>query len=282
MIKINLFLHAQKNSSVSLNKHLNNKLIKSNFHNSVCLYSDSNNEQELLQRIKNLQSENPNLPKNEEELELNSILNNLKMDSIPEPVKLSDFQDDFNTELNSENIPQISDQITDYMNNHSLECSSFEETFPNYFSNQKELLMVDDSISEPKIETENNISVFSITEQFLQVLKRCKDSNSNLDLDCLQKLSLSEVIRNVQSKVKDEDQIQSSIEQELNPFINFFFDKVGNPTLKDTIIIEMKLYKQNMLNIEPQYLKIGSMLLSYTVLVRTFNKQVLSRPIPSF
>lgn len=61
MIKVNLFLHANnKNSDVSLNKHLNNKLIKSNFHNRFA------------------QSEKPNIPHNEEELELSYRLNKIK------------------------------------------------------------------------------------------------------------------------------------------------------------------------------------------------------------
>lgn len=283
MIKINLFLqpaNSQKNSSVSLNNHLYNKLLKSNFHHSVCLYSDSINEQELLQRIKNLDLKQPNIPNNEEYLELTSKINNIKMDDIPEPVKLSDFQDSLNSELNSENVPKISDQINNYMTEHSLECSTFEEAFPDYYKkNQKELFILSDSISEPQLETENNISKFSIIKQFFNLLNKCKDSN--LDLDCLQQLNLTEIIRNVQSKVKDEDQIQPTIEQELNTFIDFLLDKIANPNLKDTIIEGTELYNKIMLEIDPQYLKIGSVLLSYNLLVRAFKRYVLSRPIPS-
>jgi len=109
-------------------------------------------------------------------------------------------------------------------------------------------------------------------------------SSGKLNTECLEKISLSKIIQKVMSNESSELQdlnveVSNIVKEELTA--KNFYDYIGNITLRDLYDKYTILTEKYPLKINADHIVIGLNLVSYGLILRSFNKFVHERPIPS-
>lgn len=237
------------------NNNLKNKIIFiSQFHSSVCLFV----EKDFEKRLENL--------KQSSSIDKEIILSKANEDYLREG--LSDLQ----TKFSESDVSEEYEKIKNYFNSTS-EVSSFDEAFPNYAKNSN---LLESSESESK-------SVFYITGEISKAVKNCISSGT-INGDCVEKINLSSIIRKVMSnESSDSQQISEEVGKVVRDTLQNknIYDRIGDTTLREIYDHYTKINEKISLNINPNYKEIGFSLVGYGLLVRTYNKLVYNRPLPT-
>lgn len=152
--------------------------------------------------------------------------------------------------------------VRDYLNQNNVELSSFEEAFPNYAEKTK---LVED------------VSVFEVVKQVQKILDDCVASGYNKD--CFQQIKLSGIVEKVLSN-DSSDTLKKKVGDVILAEYETMIEKIGQTTLLE-VYNKFKDINENLVTtIGPNYKEIGYNLIGYGILIRTFNKLVLDRPIP--
>ena len=107
-----------------------------------------------------------------------------------------------------------------------------------------------------------------------------------MNSDCIDKINLSSIIRKVMSNdnvssdsIQISEEVGTVVRDEL---INKnIYERIGDITLRDIYENYNKLNENFNLNINPNYKEIGFNLVSYGLLLKSYNKFVYNRPIPT-
>lgn len=237
--------------------YLNNKLLFiSEFHSSVCLFGDNNIEGRLEKLTENINiGKDISLSKSEEE-SLREGLSKLK------------------TSFSESEVSEEISKIKNYFENSNSVVSSFDEAFPNY--------VVKSDLLEGSVDSKG---VFFITDEISKEIKKCINSGT-MNSDCIDKINLSSIIRKVMSNdnvssdsIQISEEVGTVVRDEL---INKnIYERIGDITLRDIYENYNKLNENFNLNINPNYKEIGFNLVSYGLLLKSYNKFVYNRPIPT-
>ena len=230
-----------------------NYLNLSKFHTSNCIFSKD--DKDLEERIKNLSIEKEVNLSTEEYDEMKKGLLDFKNEVLN--VSEKDVKDEFNS-------------VMGYLDSTESQISSTEEAFPDYMKKIEEKDMT-------KVEGEdllNDKSVFNIVKELKEVLEKCKSSD-NSD-ECIKQLILTKVINNVLTNNTPED-INSKVK---GAYFEEILKTVGNITLLELYEKIKEIDSKLDLKLIWNYKELGLSLVSYGLIMRSFNKYVYKRPIP--
>lgn len=242
------------NKSSNLNLNCYNFIFLSKFHTSVSLYSDKG-----LSKAVELEKSNS----------LNEKVNMSEKEILEMKQSLLEFKEKLSK---SQEVSQEVENVKNYLSNNDS-ISSFEEAFPNYIKKtdlNKEIGEVD------KVEEKFSM----ILEEFNKVLKKCKEENIKEHEDCLKQIKMSDIIKKAYSKENPEEVI---IEGLVKRNVNQIIEKIGNTTVKEVYdtILDKFINNQIALNVKVEYLEIAANLVSYGILLRSYNRFIHNRPFPS-
>lgn len=105
-----------------------------------------------------------------------------------------------------------------------------------------------------------------------------------MNTDCVEKINLSSIIRKVMSnESSDSQQISEEVGKVIRDTLQNknIYDRIGDTTLREIYEHYTKINEKISLNIHPDYKEIGLSLVGYGLLVRTYNKLVYNRPLPT-
>lgn len=252
------------------NYNLNN-LSTRLFHSTVFLFSDK----DLIDRVKNLK-------------ENNNMEDNIKLSSSEEESLRSGLKK-LKKQISNPDTSEESLQVSDYFNHGKSESSSFLEAFPNY--NKKNNLIAEESDSH---------TVFEITKEVGEQLKICLSSENQLNNDCVTKINLSDTIKQVMSKESSgsntlrenvgnvinssgSDNLREDVGHVINSSLKVksIQDFIGDIKIREIQDLYTKVKEKLPIEISPNYREIGVNLISYGLLLKTFNKLVYDRPMPT-
>lgn len=236
------------------NYNLNN-LSTRLFYSTVFLFSDK----DLIEKVKNLK-------------ENNNMDDNIKLSSSEEESLRSGLSE-LKKQISNPDTSKESLQVSDYFNQGESQSSSFLEAFPNY--NKKNNLIAEESDSH---------TVFEITKEIGKQLKFCLSSENKLNNDCVNKINLSDIIRQVMSKESSgSDNLRENVGNVINSSLEVksIQDFIGDIKIREIQDLYTKVKDKLPIEISPNYREIGVNLISYSVLLKTFNKLVYDRPMPT-
>jgi hypothetical protein len=285
---------------VNCNKLIYNKLFISKFHSSFYLLSDKNK----------VKSDITNLSVDEEKLQTRiaalkvdgSDFTNNSPNFIPGGKELQESLSEFK-KLRAENkfseneVKNEINEFANYVNNHSNDISSYSEAFPNlvnkdsvvYVAYAKSADLISNSKNKSATDDLKNVPEegFESIKILIAELNKCINSG-NYDENCFSKLKLSSLLTNI--VFKNSSISKTAKEAVAAEIVKDSLDEVGNNNIIDTIkdiklgdLYEtyLKVKNQVPFEIKPNHLEIGFNLVGYGLLLRTFNKFVYNRPIPS-
>ena len=152
--------------------------------------------------------------------------------------------------------------VSDYLNQNNVELSSFEEAIPNYAL---------------KTDLVDDVSVFEVVKQVQKILDDCVASGYNKD--CFKQIKLSGIVEKVLSNGSS-DTLKKKVGDVILAEYDKIIEKIGQTTLLEVYNKFKDINEKLVTTINPNYKEIGYSLIGYGILIRTFNKIVLDRPIP--
>lgn len=216
------------------------------FHSSVCLLSDK----DLVRRIEKLKSNS--IEEKDISLDAETVENMKK--------SLSDLKSD----ISIKNVSDEIKEVTDYLNNSNNNTSSFDQAFPNY---AKDKGLVDEEVK--------NQSVFEVVKEVKKILEEC--ASNGYPEECIEKLKVSNIIDKVLSK-DSSDSLEKKVGDEIVNELTTL-EKIGNITLSE--IYNKSMEFKDKFNIKPNYVEMGLSLISYGLLLKSYNKYIDKRPLPT-
>jgi hypothetical protein len=170
--------------------------------------------------------------------------------------------------IREEEVYQEVENVNDFLSKNNNNYSSFEEAFPNYLTKTgliKEV--VDENIKED--------SVTILLKELDMILQKCKEAG--IEKKCLEKIQISDITKKVLSNSNNTEDIKGKVESLFYEQLN----KIGDMTLKElyekTLIFKDKFEYNVKINVN--YLEVGSYLVGYSLLLRSFNKFIYNQPI---
>lgn len=195
---------------------------------------------------------------------------------------IEEFKKNFKLEATNSDVEEV-ESLLDRYRDHTSISSDYAEAFPKLVSNLSE----DVNSKSADEEQEKNI-IFKIVKSIHDKLEQCSKSG-NIDENCVKNANLSEIINKVISESKINPQ-----ESESDPKIDKigevvsgtlekegWIKKIGDITLNDIYQKSKNLDSLLQLKLTPNYINYALNLVSYGILLRSYNKFVHNRPIPS-
>jgi len=124
----------------------------------------------------------------------------------------------------------------------------------------------------------DDVSVFEVVKQVQKILDDCVASGSNKD--CFQQIKLSGIVEKVLSN-DSSDTLKKKVGDVILAEYETMIEKIGQTTLLEVYNKFKDINEKLVTTIGPNYKEIGYNLIGYGILIRTFNKLVLDRPIPN-
>lgn len=187
------------------------------------------------------------------------------------------------SEIREEEWLEELDNSKDILKKVDNEITSFDEAFPNYI---KEIIK--SNISEDNNNGDAN-SVFLITKQFGEVIKEFKEAGYSEEI--LKKIKISDVISKVDKKLNNSEETKDEVAKIVKDQWKEILDNSGimDMTIRE---IMLKFNENNKLELLMKKLnekvawdlnsyQIGMRVVSYGLLIKSYNKLVYNRPYPS-
>lgn len=223
------------------------------FHSSVCLLSDKDLEMRF-NKLKESESSNrvDDISLSPEKVEgMKSSILNLK------------------NEISEDEVSDEFKKVSDYFNNSDNTVSSYKEAFPNYV---KDKLI-------PAKEVAKEDSVFDVVKEVSKFFEDCV-SKEGKSQSCIEQLKLSNILEKVKNNTDKTDDLKQKVGNEIMKDLSILVN-LGNITLNDVYIKSKELKDKFNITINPNYAEIGLSLVSYGLLLKSYNKYVAARPLPN-
>ena len=241
----NLFRNIKYNTSYCI---LNNKYKLSGFHSSVCVLS----EEELTRRIENLKASS-------------SLGTDISL-TTETGKNMKDSLENLKNEISKNDVSDEIKEVKDFFNNEKNNVSSFDEAFPNY---AKDKVLVNEDVKDE--------NVFEVVKEVSKVLEDCV--SKGYAKDCLEKLKLSGIVAKVLSK-DSSDSLKKRVGDEIVNEVTIL-EKIGNITLSDIYNKTIELKDKSNININFKYMEMGLSMVSYGLLLKSYDKYVNKCPLPT-
>jgi hypothetical protein len=224
------------------------------FHSSVCMLSDK----ELELRFNKLK-----------EYESSNMGNDISLSSEKvEEMKSSILN--LKNEISNNEVSAEFKKVSDYLNDSSDNTvSSFKEVFPNY---------VKDKLIAEKEDSKVD-SVFDVVKEISKFFEDCL-SKGGSSHSCIEQLKLSNIVEKVKSNSDKSEELKQIVGNEIMKDLSIL-EQVGNITLSDVYNKSKELKDKFNITINPNYAEIGLSLVSYGLLIKSYNKYVASHALPN-
>ncbi len=209
-----------------------------------------------------------------EELKIVSVVDgtdkSIELEAVGLQEGLSQFKEAIKN-IKKEEVETETSNIQNYLDNHETSFSSIEEAFPNYVTQEGFTELTEDELNGGK---------FEIISKLYKLLEECKAKG--LSKECLERIKINKILEDVESNDISEGiegPIISSIrEQVLN--LDSLKQQISDITLGQIYDKITELKEKINIKVSPNITEIGFNLVSYGLLLKTYNKYVHDRPFP--